>query len=169
VYNGPKTDNWYVRSGIFQAYSLAKAGIGAYVFDFWNFENDMVYTYGFAGAGAIKPQLKYAGIYGNFSGSDVSDWLSLSPNMAFSPEELDGALGRIEKIGLSVMGIGYTSFNITAYRGLNTTYFSGAKVDVKNTGFFKFPAVILAGYWELLDANKQTQKQTQDWDKIVNG
>ena len=168
MYNGPQTENWYVAPGRFVAKSVAGLGGGVEIFYFWNFDNDMVYTYGFAGIGAVKTSLKFLGLLGSYDWNDIGDWVSVSPAKAFSPEELDGAQGRISKLGLSVMGIGGISCHISAFRGASA-YFSSTKVDIKNTGFFKLPAQVTLGGWESLDANKQRGNKTQDWQKFVDG
>jgi hypothetical protein len=166
MYNGPKTEKWYVKPGRYVAYSGMNLGGGAYIFHFWHHDNDMIYTYGFGGFGGIKGQLQYLGVAGKFAGSDYGDWMEVQPNGAFSPEELDGASGRLERLGLSIMGVGKVACLISANKG--RTLFSGRRVDVKNTEFFSFPVVVLAGRWELLDATKQRETMTIDWDTLVS-
>jgi hypothetical protein len=162
LYSGPQTNQWYVRPGRYKVYTLAGVGGGAFIFDFWNVVDNMIYTYGFAGVGGVKTSLKYLGLAGKYDGTEVGNWLALDPKRAFSSEELDGASGRLEKVGLSVMGLGHISCRITAYTGITTTYFSAAEVQVRLTHFFSFPGMVLQGTWEQLDVNPQRANKSED-------
>lgn len=166
---GAATTQWFVKPVDYFAIGIG-LGAAAWLFEFWNLENNQIYSMQFVGLGMAGARLpgKGAGQLSQWKaifsgrpkgGNLTGDWYPLSTNNAFSGPDLDNCSGRAEILGASLMGIGGYICLISAGR-IGKNYFGGAKVDVIPNEIGGWKASAIVGLWGLVSQREQTDTMT---------
>jgi hypothetical protein len=155
MFNGPATKDWYARPGRWTTYGIESIGGGVFLFDFWNEASNVVYQFGFAGAGLSSTFLSKVG-------KSYGEWKALSPLVPFAPEHLHEAVGRMVQLKVSIL---ISEFTISAKKK-GKQLFQGNKLlvfsDPGFAGLFSRRLNYLVGSWYLIDSWDQKETMTDD-------